>query len=657
LQAFAARSNFDASPMSSAAGHSGEVTHAPRIGSASDLAKLSLAALGVVYGDIGTSPLYALEECFNKEHGGVDVNNANVLGIVSLIFWALTLVIVMKYLLVIMRADNHGEGGILALLALLKPKGGGPGGLKLGIYIMLGLFGAALLYGDGVITPAISVLSAVEGLKETSPTIFTKPVIVAITVAILIVLFLAQKRGTARVGAVFGPAMLVWFVTIGALGAYWVTKNPSILEALYPSHAIDFFLRNGKHGFLVLGAVVLCITGGEALYADMGHFGKKPIRAAWFFIVFPALILNYLGQGALLLERQAPVEKTFYALTSGIWRYPLIAIATFATIVASQALISGAYSLTQQAVQLGYWPRVTIRHTSGTAEGQIYVPEVNGALMVACCALVLWKQESLALAAAYGIAVTGTMSITSVLFYGVARKWGWSRLLALTVVVLFLVVDLSFFGANTTKIHEGGWFPLAVGIGIFALMTTWHTGRARLYESIRSATLPMTVFLEDLALTKPHRVKGTAIFMTSNPDGAPPAMLHHFKHNKVLHEKVILLSIQTRHVPEISEAARIEKVVDLGEGMYQAVAVYGFMQTPNVMEVLELVRKRGEVEMNMNDTSFFLGRETLLITDKRGMARWRKVLFSFMSRNARPANAFFQIPSNRVVELGTQIEL
>jgi len=641
--------------MSSSVEHSGEVTHAPKIAGAGDLAKLSLAALGVVYGDIGTSPLYALEECFNKEHGGVDVTHANVLGIVSLIFWSLTLVIVMKYLLVIMRADNHGEGGILALLALLKPKTGG-GGLKLGMYIMLGLFGAALLYGDGVITPAISVLSAVEGLKETS-TFFTKPVIVAITIAILILLFLAQRRGTAGVGAVFGPAMFVWFVSIGGIGVFWIAKNPSILEALYPAYAIDFFLRNGKHGFLVLGAVVLCITGGEALYADMGHFGKKPIRTAWFFVVFPALILNYFGQGALLLQRQAPVDKTFYAMVSGVWRYPLIAIATFAPIVASQALISGAYSLTQQAVQLGYWPRVTIRHTSGTAEGQIYIPEVNGALMVACCALVLWKEESLALASAYGIAVTGTMSITSVLFYGVARKWGWSRPLSGIVVMLFLVIDLSFFAANTTKIHEGGWFPLAVGIGIFTLMTTWHTGRARLYESIRSATLPMTVFLEDLTLTKPHRVKGTAIFMTSNPDGAPPAMLHHFKHNKILHEKVILLSIQTRHVPEINEASRIEKVVDLGQGMYQAVAVYGFMQTPNVMEVLELVRKRGEVDMNMADTSFFLGRETLLITDKRGMAKWRKALFSFMSRNARPANAFFQIPSNRVVELGTQIEL
>ncbi|HEY8080302.1 MAG TPA: potassium transporter Kup [Labilithrix sp.] len=643
--------------MSSAMEHSGDVSHTPKIGGLTDLSKLSLAALGVVYGDIGTSPLYALEECFNKEHGGVDVTQANVLGIVSLFFWSLTLVIVFKYLLVIMRADNHGEGGILALLALLKPKGSERTTLKLGMYVLLGLFGAALLYGDGVITPAISVLSAVEGLKETS-TIFSKPVVVAITIAILVALFAAQRRGTAGVGAVFGPAMLIWFATIGGLGAWWIAKNPSVLAALSPTYAVSFFIAHGKHGFLVLGAVVLCITGGEALYADMGHFGRRPIRAAWFFIVFPALILNYFGQGALLLQHDGMVEKTFFAMVSGsAARYALIAIATFATIVASQALISGAYSLTQQAVQLGYWPRVTIRHTSGQAEGQIYIPEVNWMLMVACCALVLWKQESLQLAAAYGIAVTGTMSITSVLFYGVARKWGWSRPLAGGLVLLFLVIDLSFFGANTTKIEEGGWFPLAVGVGIFTLMTTWHTGRARLYDSIRSASLPMTVFLDDLAATKPHRVKGTAIFMTSNLDGAPPAMLHHFKHNKVLHEKVILLSIQTRHVPEIAVGARIEKVVDLGQGMYQAVAVYGFMQTPNVIDVLELVKQTGKIDFNSADTSFFLGRETLLITDKRGMAKWRKALFSFMSRNARPANAFFQIPSNRVVELGTQIEL
>ena len=647
--------------MSSAAEHA-EVTHAPKIAGLGDLTKLSLGALGVVYGDIGTSPLYAMKECFTAPHG-VAVNPANVYGIVSLFFWTLTLVIVVKYMAVIMRADNQGEGGILALLAKLKPKGGETQTRKLGIYVMLGLFGAALLYGDGVITPAISVLSAVEGLGvETS--FFTTRKIVTITVVILIVLFMAQKRGTAGVGLIFGPAMLVWFLAIGGMGLSWIAKRPEILWALNPKYAVAFFVEHKVHGFLVLGAVVLCITGGEALYADMGHFGKRPIRTAWFFAVFPALILCYFGQGARLLEAfdaggealTKTIDNPFYAMVTGWVRYPLILIATFATIVASQALISGAYSLTQQAVQLGYWPRVTIKHTSNTAEGQIYVPEINAALMVGCIALVLVRQESTKLAAAYGIAVTGTMAITSVLFYGVARKWGWSRPVAGSLVGLFLVIDLAFFSANLPKIGEGGWLPLALGLGIFVLMTTWNTGRARLYESIRAATLPMDVFLADCATTKPHRVRGTAIFMTSNPDGAPPAMIHHFKHNKVLHEQVVVLAIQTRHIPEIATARRIEKVVELGQGFYQVVAVYGFMQTPNVLEVLELCRAAG-LETNATDTSFFLGRETLVISDKRGMAKWRKILFSFMSRNARPANTFFQIPPNRVVELGTQIEL
>jgi KUP system potassium uptake protein len=653
------------SASSVAAVEGGEVTHAPEIHGAGDLAKLSLAALGVVYGDIGTSPLYAVKECFAQPHG-VDVTPANVLGIVSLFFWSLTLVIVLKYMTFIMRADNHGEGGILALLALLKPRAGETSAKRPVVYIMLGLFGAALLYGDGVITPAISVLSAVEGLGVGGTSI-SKPTIVGITLAILVVLFLAQKRGTAGVGLVFGPAMLIWFAVIAGLGATWLVKRPEVLAAVNPAHAVRFFVAHKAHGFFVLGSVVLCITGGEALYADMGHFGKKPIRAAWFLMVFPALLLNYFGQGARLLTAYAEgpaalatvAENPFYALTSGVWRYPLIVIATFATIVASQALISGAYSLTQQAVQLGYWPRVTIKHTSGKAEGQIYIPEINTALMVGCIALVLAFQESSKLAAAYGLAVTGTMSITSLLFYGVVRKWGWSVLSAGCLVALFLTIDLAFFGANIHKLAEGpgAWFPLICGAGIFVLMTTWHAGRQRLGEQIRAATLPMQAFLADLELTKPHRVKGSAIFMTSNPDGAPPAMLHHFKHNQVLHEQVVLLGIQTRHVPEVAPSARIEKVVDLGQGMFQVVAVYGFMQTPNVIEVLELCRSAG-LETDKARTSFFLGRETLVITDeKANLAKWRKALFAFMSRNARPANAFFQIPSNRVVELGTQIEL
>ncbi len=620
-----------------------------------------------MYGDIGTSPLYAIKECFSAPHG-VEITAANVLGIVSLFLWSLTLVIVLKYMSFVMRADNHGEGGILALLALLKPRNGASSRPALALYITMGLFGAALLYGDGVITPAISVLSAVEGLGVATP-VFTKPVIVSFTVVILVILFLAQKRGTAGVGALFGPAMLVWFFTIGALGAAWTVRHPEILRAVSPVHAVSFFARHKLHGFFVLGAVVLCITGGEALYADMGHFGKKPIRAAWFLVVFPALLLNYFGQGARMLaaleagpdDLRQVAESPFYALASGAWRYPLIAIATFATIVASQALISGAYSLTQQAVQLGYWPRVTIKHTSGRAEGQIYIPEINAALMVGCIVLVLTFQESSKLAAAYGLAVTGTMSITSVLFYGVARSWGWSAWTTGLLVGAFLLIDFAFLGANVHKLAEGpgAWFPIVVGASIFTLMTTWYAGRNLLGEQIRAATLPMSDFLASLAVEKPHRVRGTAIFMTSNPDGAPPALLHHFKHNQVLHEQVVLLSIQTRHVPEVSPSARVERITDLGSGLYQVVAAYGFMQTPNVMDVLERCRKQG-FKTDKARTSFFLGRETLVVLPESRpgtIAVWRKRLFSFMSRNARPANAFFQIPSNRVVELGTQIEL
>ena len=641
--------------MSPASPSQADVNHAPSIVSRTDLAKVSLGALGIVYGDIGTSPLYAVQECFGKEYG-LAVTQANVIGIVSLIFWSLVMVVIVKYLTFIMRADNHGEGGILALLALLKTKGEKPRGMVM-VYVLLGLFGAALLYGDGIITPGVSVLGAVEGLGQANQggTLFTKPVIVTISVVILLGLFAAQKRGTSGVGTVFGPTMLIWFLVIAFLGVKWIIRRPDVLQGVDPRWAIRFFFAHGIHGFLVLGAVVLCITGGEALYADMGHFGKKPIRVAWFVVVFPALIANYFGQAAVLLEK-GPVEKPFYEMVDGFWRYPLTAIATAAAIVASQALISGAFSLTQSAVQLGYWPRVTIKHTSGRAEGQIYIPEVNRALMVGCIALVLWWQEASKFAAAYGIAVTGTMSITSILFYGVARRWGWHPLAAGALVALFLVFDLAFFGANIHKVAEGGWFPLAVGVLIFTAMTTWFRGRARLYEAIKAATLPMKLFLEDIAMTKPHRVQGTAIFMTSNPEGAPPAMLHHFKHNKVLHKHVVLLAIHTKHIPEVPDSERIAKTAELGEGLWQVIATYGFMQTPNVLEVLDRARAAG-VPIDEKDTSFFLGRETLLLTDSKGMARWRKAVFSYMSRNARPANAFFQIPPNRVVELGTHIEL
>ena len=630
--------------------------HAPAIRSRADLAKLAVAALGVVYGDIGTSPLYSVKECFSQPHG-VPVTPANVLGILSLVFWSLMLVIVVKYLTFIMRADNHGEGGILALLALVSERAD-PAKQRstrhVGL-VMLGLFGASLLYGDGVITPAISVLSAVEGLEVATTAVH--PFIVPITVAILVALFLVQRRGTAGIGAVFGPATLLWFVSIAAAGIPWILRRPDVLSAVNPVHALAFFQHHGFHGFLVLGSVVLCITGGEALYADMGHFGPRPIRVAWYGLVLPSLLLNYFGQGALLLEQgAAAASNPFFALVPAWLIYPMVAIATVATVVASQALISGAYSLTQQAVQLGYCPRVSIVHTSGEAEGQIYVPEVNAFLMVSCVSLVLAFQHSSRLAAAYGIAVTGTMAITSMLFYAVARaRWGWSRVKAGALVGLFLVLDLAYFSANVTKIAAGGWFPLAVGALVFTALTTWKKGRLALGRHIIATTLPLDLFLDDVARSRPPRVRGTAVFMTGNPDGAPPVLLHHFKHNKVLHEKVIMLSVVTEHVPEVNASQRVT-IRERGEGFWQVVARFGFMETPNVLDVLKLCGEQGLVT-NAADTSFYLGRETLLTTGRSDMARWRKVLFVFLSRNARPANAFFQIPPGRVVELGTQIEL
>ncbi len=615
------------------------------------LAGLALGALGVVYGDIGTSPLYAVKECFAHGHG-VDPTLPNVLGILSLIVWSLILVIVVKYIAFILRADNHGEGGILALLALVSPRA--DAGTPRAALIVLGLFGAALLYGDGIITPAISVLSAVECLEVATTTVH--PFIVPITVLILVGLFLVQKRGTAGVGAVFGPATLAWFIAIAASGIPWIARHPEVLMAINPIYGASFFAEHGWHGFLLLGSVVLCVTGGEALYADMGHFGRRPIRWAWFAVVFPALLCNYFGQGAVLLERgEAARENPFFAMVPGVMVYPMVAIATVATVVASQALISGAFSLTQQAVQLGYCPRVTIVHTSGEAEGQIYIPEVNGFLMVACVLLVLMFRESSKLAAAYGIAVTGTMSITSVLFFNLTRQWGWPMWKSVALVALFLAFDLGFLSANVVKVSDGGWLPLVVAAAVFTAMTTWKRGRRSLGTHVLANTLPMELFLSDVAATKPHRVQGTAVFMTSNPSGAPPVLLHHFKHNKVLHERVILLSVQTRHVPEVAVGERVE-MTELGDGFSLVVATFGFMQTPDVMDVLRLCKSKG-LAVDPEGASFYLGRETLLTTGRAGMARWRKVLFAFLSRNARPANMFFDIPPNRVVELGTQIEL
>ncbi len=648
--------------------HAAAHHHAPARGK--DLAKLALGAIGVVYGDIGTSPLYALKECVTLPHG-VAAASANIFGLLSLIFWSITLVVSVKYLLFVMRADNDGEGGVLALMALVarpNASGGGESGAhdtstrttwtglrrtKMAL-VMLGLFGAALLYGDGVITPAISVLSAVEGL-EVATTAFT-PFVIPVTCLILVILFTMQKRGTGGIGAVFGPVTVVWFVTISAAGLPWILRHPQILAAINPFYAVRFFVAHGFHGFLVLGSVVLCVTGGEALYADMGHFGTRAIRVAWYACVFPALLINYFGQGALLLEHPEAASNPFYALVSGAWLYPMVIIATVATVVASQALISGAYSLTRQAVQLGYLPRVTIIHTSGKTEGQIYVPEVNWMLMVACVALVLGFRASSGLADAYGIAVTGTMAITSVLFYYVARDlWHWSRLRAGLLLTVFLCFDLSFFIACSAKIAHGGWFPLMVAGAIFTVMLTWKRGRAMLAERIAADQLPLGVFLADIEVTKPYRVPGVAVFLSSTRRGTPNVLLHHFKHNKVLHQTVVILSITTDAVPEVPEAEKV-RVKNFGQGFWGVTAHFGFKESPDVLGVLRLCKAHG-LPLNEADTSFYLGRETLRSMKGKGMAEWRKVLFRFLSRNARSATDFFALPPNRVVEIGAQIEL
>ncbi len=636
----------------------GSTPHTARHGTG--LLVLGLAALGVVYGDIGTSPLYAIKECFGGEHG-LDPSHANVLGIISLVFWSLLIVIVLKYMTFIMRADNHGEGGILALLALLRPADQPRSRL-----ITLGLFGAALLYGDGVITPAISVLSAVEGLEVGAPSV--EPFVVPITVAILLALFLVQRRGTADVGAIFGPATLVWFISIAAAGLPWVVRHPSVMLAVDPRHAARFLLEHGYHGFLVLGSVVLCITGGEALYADMGHFGARPIRAAWYTIVFPALLLNYFGQGALLLGScdgpggiataacRAAVEKPFFAIVPSMMLYPMVLIATVATVVASQALISGAFSLTQQAVQLGFIPRVQIVHTSATTEGQIFVPSVNAALTVACIAVVLFAGSSSRLAAAYGIAVTGTMAVTSILFYAVARnRWGWSRIHAGSLVVLFLAVDLAFFGANLAKIFHGGWFPMVAALGVFSVMTTWRMGARWRFRELSKVRIKFEDFFTSLKLQPPARVKGTAVFMTQDADGTPMALLHQLKHNQVLHEQVVLLTILTLNEPTVPDDQRV-KVTQLHAGFWRVIGRYGFMETPNVPEVMKRAATQG-LATYRGRTSYFLGRETFIVTGRSNMPHWRRALFAFLARNARSPTEFFGIPANEVVELGAQIEI
>ncbi|HET7229413.1 MAG TPA: potassium transporter Kup [Longimicrobium sp.] len=612
---------------------------------------LAFAALGVVYGDIGTSPLYAMREAF-RPASGIAPTPGNVLGILSLIFWALILVISVKYLGFVMRADNRGEGGMIALTALVVPRNASTG--RAGILVLLGLFGASLLYGDSMITPAISVLSAVEGLEVATP--FFNPYVVPITMAILVALFLVQRHGTGGIGKVFAPVTLLWFLVLAVLGTAEIVRHPRVLAAVNPYHAVQFFAHNGMAGFLVLGSVFLAVTGGEALYADMGHFGKRPIRITWFALVLPSLMLNYFGQGALLINDPAAVEHPFFLLAPGWATFPLVTLATAATVIASQAVISGAFSLTRQAMQLGYLPRVHIEHTSSREIGQIYIPGVNWLLMFACLGLVAGFRESSSLANAYGVAVTTDMVFTTLLFAAVARarwRWPWWRVGALAA--FFLVIDLAFWGANLEKIPHGGWFPLVVAAIIFAVMTTWKTGRRILASRMHATTLPFDLFLRDVETQTPARVPGTAVFMYGNPDGTPPALLHNLVHNKVLHERVVLLTVDTLEIPIVADDERVE-VKELGSGFYRIVVRYGFVEEPDIPAALATLKVPG-LDLRPMSTSFFLGRETLIPSSKPGMAMWREHLFAVMTRNARTATSFYGLPPNRVVELGAQIEL
>jgi KUP system potassium uptake protein len=616
------------------------------------LALLSLTALGVVYGDIGTSVLYSVRESFHQTHG-IAPGRENVLGVLSLIFWSLLLVISVKYAVFVLRADNRGEGGILALTALVSPVVT-PKRNSRWLLVMLGLFGTALLYGDGMITPVISVLGAVEGLEVATPVL--KPYVIPITIVILITLFVFQRRGTATVGKIFAPITLLWFVIIAALGVSQILRAPGVFAAINPWHGVSFFLRNGWAGFRVLGSVFLVVTGGEALYADMGHFGRLPIRAAWYAVVLPALLLNYFGQGALLIRHPEAVDNPFFHMAPQWALYPVVAVATAAAVIASQALITGAFSLTMQAVQLGYMPRVEISHTSSRERGQIYIPSVNWALMVACIGLVLGFRNSSNVAAAYGVAVTTTMVVTTLLMCVVEReRWHWPLWGALAFTAFFLTIDLAFFSANIVKIPHGGWFPLVVGAVVFTLMTTWKAGRQLLAGRLNERTLPIQLFVEDVSKSATHRVQGTAVFMYGNRDGTPPALLHSIKHYQVLHQTLVFLSVETQEVPHVDPAQRLE-VTDLGAGFFRIVLSYGFMEDPNVPEALSLVKVPG-LDLRPARTSYFLGRETLIPSRRPGLAFWREQLFALMSRNARTATSFFGLPPNRVVELGAQIEL
>ena len=612
---------------------------------------LLLGVLGVVYGDIGTSPLYALKA--SVQHFATDgVERGEVLGLLSLIFWALVLTVTVKYVLLVMRADNRGEGGILALMALALRSV--PTERARSAVILIGIAGACLFFGDGIITPAISVLSAVEGLKVVSPAF--EEAVIPLSIAILLALFLVQYRGTGIMGAVFGPVCALWFATIGALGLIEILREPGVLVALSPAHAVEFCLRYRVAAFVAMGSVVLAVTGAEALYADMGHFGKRPIRAAWLWFVLPALALNYFGQGALLLTDPAALENPFFLLAPDWLRLPLVALATMATIIASQAMISGAYTIARQCVQLGFLPRLVVRHTSETEEGQIYLPQVNAAMLVGVVILVLEFRNSDSLAAAYGIAVTGTFVATSCLAMVVFRRqFGWPLPVVLLVFGPLLLLDLAFFASNALKVPEGGYVPLVLGLALMGLMTTWHRGRRLLFARFRQDSLPLRSFLARLPQSRTIRVPGIAVFMTSQADYLPGALLHNLKHNKVLHERVMFVTVLNEDVPQIA-ADRRRAVDELAPGIHRVTLRYGFQESPNIPRDLLALREQG-VPFDPMLASYFLGRETLVQAAVPKMSRWRQWLFTLMARNAVPATEFFRIPSDRVVELGVRVAI
>lgn len=614
---------------------------------------LMLGALGVVYGDIGTSPLYAVRECF---HSGIEPNHDNVLGVLSLITWSLIVVVSIKYMVFVMRADNKGEGGILSLMALVLSGMKKRQGTRYGAVIILGLFGGALLYSDGAITPAISILGAIEGIAVLQPDL--ERYVVAITVAILFGLFLVQRHGTARLGGLFGPIIVIWFLTIAGLGVAAIIKEPETLLAVNPLYGLQFLRDGGWTGFVVMGSVFLVVTGGEALYADMGHFGRRPIQLDWFTFVLPALLLNYYGQGALLLTNPDAIVNPFFELAPRWGLIPLIVLATLAAIIASQAVISGAFSLTRQAVLLGYLPRIRVVHTSSRLIGQIYVPSANWALMAGTIGVVLGFQTSSNVGAAYGVAITTTMLFTTMLLFIVARNnWGWPLKWALPLCLVFLVFDLAFFSAALLKVVHGGWFPLLVSLIVFVIMYTWRQGRTVLASRLGEDLMTLETFVENITQGdhQPARVPGAAVFMTANPNGTPRALGHNIRHNKVIHDRVVALTVTIAEEPYVPREKRVV-VKDIGRGFYRVTATYGFMESPSVPEILELAGEKG-LNVPMFGTAFFLGRENIRVTKRKDMAPWRQRLFSFLARNAQSATDFYEIPANQVIELGLQVEL